>query len=274
VPASLVPYAPSGGQSSGRPVKLLDNLAAPGDDRPVDAREGHAGGWQVIRGLIFDFDGFILETEEPDFRSWQELYTEHGCALAFEQWAPLIGTAAGHFDAYAELERQLGRSIDRAAIRARRRARFHALVEAADILPGVLDYLEAATRLHLRLAVASSSTHAWVDGHLARLGLAGYFATTACADDVAQTKPDPALYELALERLGLGPTEVIALEDSPNGVAAAKAAGLYCVVVPNVMTRGLPLAAADLRLDSLADLPLPALLDRVQTAIREQRSLP
>ena len=220
----------------------------------------------MIRGIIFDFGGLILETEEPEFQSWQELYAEFGCTLPFARWAAVIGTAEHDFDPYAELEAQLGRPVDRAAVRARRRARFAELVAAQPILPGVEDYIADAQRLGLRLAVASSSARAWVAGHLTRLGLHDHFAALACADDVVRTKPDPALYLAALAALGLEPHEAIALEDSPNGIAAAKRAGLFCVAVPNPLTRHLSLAAADLQLTSLADLPLADLLAHVQHA--------
>jgi beta-phosphoglucomutase-like phosphatase (HAD superfamily) len=80
---------------------------------------------------------------------------------------------------------------------------------------------------------------------------------------VPRTKPDPGLHLRVLEALEVRPEEAIALEDSPNGIAAAKAAGLFCVAVPNDLTRGLTLSGADLRLGSLAELPLPQLLEQV-----------
>ena len=154
--------------------------------------------------------------------------------------------------------------MDRAAIRARRRRCHAELVAAQPLLPGVLDYIAAAGRLGLRLGVASSSSRDWVVGHLTRLGLDRHFAAVICADDVARTKPDPALYLAALAALDLRPEEAVALEDSPNGIAAAKAAGIFCVAVPNPLTRRLSLAAADLQLASLADLPLDRLLERAR----------
>jgi beta-phosphoglucomutase-like phosphatase (HAD superfamily) len=77
-------------------------------------------------------------------------------------------------------------------------------------------------------------------------------------------KPDPALYQAVVESFALQPQQAIALEDSPNGIAAAKRAGLFCVAVPNPLTRQLSLAHADLQVDSLADLPLEQLLELVQ----------
>ncbi len=220
----------------------------------------------MIRGIVFDFDGLILETEGPDYRSWRELYEGYGCALPLERWAGLIGTAEHGFDPYAELEAQLGRPLDRAEVRSRRRARYAELVAEEQVLPGVLDYISDARRLGLRLGVASSSSREWVVGHLESLGLLACFDALACRGDAPRTKPDPGLYLRVLEVLDVRPEEAIALEDSPNGVAAAKAAGLFCVAVPNDLTRDLPLSGADICLGSLATLPLPQLLERVRWA--------
>ncbi len=219
-----------------------------------------------VRGLVFDFDGLILETEGPDYRSWRELYEGYGGELPLERWAGLIGTAEHGFDPHAELEAQLGHPLDRAEVRARRRARHAELVAEQGVLPGVLDYIADARRLGLRLGVASSSSREWVAGHLERMGLLASFDALACRGDAPRTKPDPGLYLRVLEVLDLRPGEAIALEDSPNGIAAAKAAGLFCVAVPNDLTRGLPLSGADLRLGSLAELPLPQLLERARWA--------
>jgi HAD superfamily hydrolase (TIGR01509 family) len=220
----------------------------------------------MIRGLIFDFDGLILDTESPEYRSWQEVFRAYGCALPLADWADGIGRGAGDipFDPYAALEAASGHTVDRAAIRAQRRRRYVALVAAEAVLPGVTEYMDAARRRGLVLGVASSSSHEWVDGHLTRLGLRPYIAAITCADDVGQAKPDPAVYRAALALLHLRPDEAIAFEDSPNGITAAKGAGMFCVAVPNPLTAQLSLAPADLHLPSLADMPLDTLLDTVQ----------
>jgi HAD superfamily hydrolase (TIGR01509 family) len=213
-----------------------------------------------IRALIFDFDGLILDTETPEYEVWRAIYAEHDQELALATWATCIGTADVTFDPYADLEARLGRPLDRAAIRSSRRSRTAAIIDALPPLPGVVDYLDTARSLDLRVAVASSSTRAWVVGHLTRLGLLDRFSIIRTSDDVVRTKPDPALYLAALEGLGLASTEAIVLEDSPNGVLAAKRAGLYCVAVPNTLTANLPLDHADRRLRSMADLSLTQLL--------------
>lgn len=212
--------------------------------------------------VIFDFDGLILDTEAPVYDVWQAIYLEHGHQLDFARWAQCIGTA-DTFDPCLDLEALVGRPLDPAPLRQRHRTQVDALIAAQPVLPGVREYVNAAHRLGLRLGVASSSSRAWVEGHLARLGLRERFDVVRCADDVARVKPDPALYLAVLEATGVAAPQAVALEDSPNGVLAAKRAGLTCVAVPNPLTVRLDLAAADLRLASLADVPLEELLTRL-----------
>ncbi len=213
----------------------------------------------MIRALIFDFDGLILDTEVPGFQAWQETYRAHGCDLPFAVWAQCIGTSEG-FNPYDYLEEQVGRRVDRETIASTIRHRCAEMLQDQPPLPGVQDYLTDAKRLNLQLAVASSSPRTWVAGHLTRLGLIEHFVSLTCADDVQRTKPDPALYQTAMQSLGVRADQAIALEDSPNGILAAKRAGLFCVVVPNALTRQLVLDHADMRLTSLADMPLEQLL--------------
>jgi len=216
-----------------------------------------------VRGVIFDFDGLILDTESPEFTSWRDIFSEHGCVLSLEDWAVCIGTA-DVFDPCAHLEAQLGRAVDRDALRTERRRRSDALIAAQMPMPGVVERIAEAGAIGLKLAVASSSSRSWVEGHLTRLDLARHFHCIRCSDHVEQVKPDPALYRLALEGLGLGPENAIAFEDSPNGILAAKRAGLFCVAVPNDATRELALDAADLRLESLREISLEALVAEVE----------
>ena len=215
-----------------------------------------------MRLVVFDFDGLILDTEAPVYDVWQAIYTEHGHTLDFARWAECIGTA-DTFDPCDHLETLLGRPIDAAPLLRLHRARTDLLIAAQPVLPGVREYVDEARRLGVRLGVASSSSRAWVEGHLTRLGLREHFDVVRCADDVARVKPDPALYLSVLEATGVAAHQAVALEDSPNGVRAAKRAGLACIAVPNPLTARLDLAEADLRLGSLADVPLADLLTRL-----------
>ncbi|MCX6093315.1 MAG: HAD-IA family hydrolase [Candidatus Bipolaricaulota bacterium] len=205
---------------------------------------------------MFDFDGLILDTETPLQLSWAEIYSEVGLSVPPAQWASLLGAAADPPGAYALLEEHLGHPIDRESVRRKRLRREHELLSAETILPGVMELVRAARSSGLRLAVASSSDRAWVEGHLRTFGLLSSFQVLLCAEDVTLVKPDPELYTATLRALGVRADEAIAFEDSVHGAAAARCAGLFVVVVPNRVTRHAVFPNADLVVDSIAERSL------------------
>lgn len=217
----------------------------------------------MIKALVFDFDGLILETEMPIFLAWQELFRRHNCELTTEQWLHNVGTAEETFNPVADLQRQAGRELELTAELERRLQRETELIIKQTALPGVREYLEDARQMGLKVGLASSSSCDWVTGHLKRLDLLHFFDAVVARDDVAHTKPDPELYRKAVEALEVQPQEAVAFEDSRNGLLAARQAGLYCVAVPNELTRSLSLDEADLLLSSLNDLPLQTLLEHL-----------
>ena len=216
---------------------------------------------RVIDTLIFDFDGVIIDTETPDYDTWQEVFHSYGVELERSWWSKFIG-GGEEIDVCQQLEDLTGNRVDRTELQQQRRRRYLDVVHANPLLPGILDYIQEANRLGLKLGVASSSSHRWVDAHLAERGLLRYFDSVKCSDDVTRVKPDPELYLLSLSQLRTQPENVVVIEDSANGVTAAKSAGAFCVVVPNPMTRDLPIDHADLRLDSLSDMTLGSLLSK------------
>ncbi|MCL2639296.1 MAG: HAD-IA family hydrolase [Phycisphaerales bacterium] len=217
-----------------------------------------------IRAIIFDFDGLILDTETTEFNGWKQVYQEHGYELTIDMWADGIGRPNSHFEPFAPLETFLGKKVDRDAIRARKRGLCKEM--NLKLLPrdGVAQYLNDAQQLGLKLGIASSSDHAWVSGHLTRLNLLAYFSSLTTFEDTTAHKPEPAPYLKALEKLGVQAHEAIALEDSAHGIAAAKAAGIFCVAVPNEVTRIMDFRLADLMIPSLLELPLEELLRRAE----------
>jgi len=219
----------------------------------------------MIRAIVFDFDGLILDTEEPVYRSWLEVYEAHGEELPFERWVQIVGSTTTGFHPQHHLEERLGRSLPKEVLD-RRIGRRTELVLAQKLLPGVVRHIDQAKALGLKLGVASSSTAEWVRGHLARLGILDRFDCLRCRDDVANAKPEPDLYIAVLDCLGVSASEAIAIEDSPNGVMAAKRAGLRCVAIPNSITAKLDLSGADVLLSSLAEITLADLLKRVAAA--------
>jgi len=219
------------------------------------------------RALLFDFDGLILDTETPEYQVWKAIYREHGFELPDEEWGKIIGGyGISSFDAAEHLALLSQRQLDPVSLRDRHRSESHAITLAQAVLPGVVDYLQEAKRLGLKLAIASSSPHSWVDTHARRLGVFDYFDRVICADDVGpgRTKPNPDLFLLALDRLRVRANEAIVFEDSPNGVRAARSAGIFVVAVPNTVTSQLSIEDADLTLASLTDLSLHELLNKVK----------
>jgi len=215
----------------------------------------------VIRALVFDFDGLILETETPAYQAWVEIYREFGHELPKELWLDYIGREGGWFDALAYLEGLIGPREDRDAITRRRDARKTELVMAVAEPAGLRELLTEAKSRGLRLAVCSSSTPTWVRGHLDRLGLVAFFDHVQCRDrPELRAKPAPDLYLAACAGLRVRPEEAIAFEDSRNGMLAAQAAGMRCVVVPNELTIAMDLEGAEHRFESLAAISLQELL--------------
>jgi HAD superfamily hydrolase (TIGR01509 family) len=221
----------------------------------------------VLRALVFDFDGLLVDTESPAYHSWQELYRRHGRELPLDLWAQVIGTHEIRFDALEHLEQLHGEALDREALRADRDLHKTELTDAQPLLPGVRDLVEYAGRAAIKLGVASSSHHPWVEGHLRRRGIIDAFACIRCREDVELTKPHPDLFLASLECLGVGPSEAVVFEDSPNGILAARAAGILAVAVPNPVTVQLDLSAADLELPSLGVMPPAELLAVLQARL-------
>ncbi|HMB22551.1 MAG TPA: HAD family hydrolase [Anaerolineales bacterium] len=221
----------------------------------------------MIKALIFDFDGLILDTETPEYQTWQTIYREHGFELPHEEWGKIIGGyGISNFDAAEHLVSLTEGRLDSASLRDRHRSESRVLTLRQPILPGVTNYLDDARRLGLKLAIASSSPHSWVESHAGRLGILDCFDKVICADDVppGRTKPNADLFLLALDRLEVRANEAIVFEDSPNGVKAAHAAGIFVVAVPNAITSLLTIENANLTLTSFKELSLADLLDTVK----------
>ena len=210
----------------------------------------------MIRALVFDFDGLILDTETPILDAWEQIHVAAGLACVRQEALDLIGEVDHEYD----LWKAFGTDTDRHALKQEHRRLTRALIEKQPLLSGVRERLDEARRLGLSLAIASNSPHRWIDLHLPRRGLVDYFQTIRCRDDVARGKPEPDVYQAVLNALGLEGREAIALEDSSAGSLAAKRAGLRCIAVPNDCTRRHDFSHADLQVASLADVSLRALI--------------
>jgi len=203
------------------------------------------------RAVVFDMDGLLLDTELLWHSAETALFERHGGTFSWEDKLTVIGTDFGftgrYFAERLDLAPEHGASL---------------VDEMVDLMhdqlrvqvshrPGALELI-ARLRGRTRLGLASNSPRRLVDAALATAGVTDAFEVIVTADDVARSKPAPDLYLLACERLGVPPGEALALEDSPSGVAAAKAAGLTCIAVPQFA--GADVSAADRIIDSLEEL--------------------
>ncbi|QHW32367.1 HAD-IA family hydrolase [Paenibacillus rhizovicinus] len=218
----------------------------------------------MIKAIVFDFDGMIYDTEVPEYKAHCEIFAEHGQELELSLWGQCVGTNNSGFNPYDHLEACLGKPVDREVLRGRYQTKLERLLEQETIRPGVEDYLKSAQKLGLRIGLASSASRAWITGHNAKLNVLPYFECVRTREDVRLVKPDPELYVQVIREFGIEPHEAVAFEDSPNGAKAAKAAGMRCVTVPNDVTRYLTFGEVDMQLQSLADVSLEALLQKLQ----------
>jgi HAD superfamily hydrolase (TIGR01509 family) len=189
-----------------------------------------------LKGLLFDFDGLILDTETTIFQAWEEKFKEYGKNLLLEEWAEILGKSNDQLGPLEGFLNGFDGASKRKEIREEVSKKESELVLQQKPLPGVAELIIKAKEHKLILGIVSSSDQKWVHSHLERLGLMEYFDHTSCAEEVEIAKPDPALYNLGLKKSGLSKENVLVLEDSPNGVLAAKRAGLFCIAVPNQLT--------------------------------------
>jgi putative hydrolase of the HAD superfamily len=212
----------------------------------------------MLRALIFDFDGLLVDTETVVIDAWVQMHAEDGlpCDRA------VLHRIVGHTDVTYDYWSAYAPEISRPALEARYLETARTLTLAAPSLPGTLELLNAARAAGLKIGLASNSTHAHVEGHLQHRSMLGYFDAIACRDDVSVGKPEPDVYLAALRNLGCDASTALAFEDSVPGHVAAHRAGLRVVVVPNPSTRHCEFPHAALKLQSLAETSLADLVSR------------
>ena len=219
-----------------------------------------------LGAIILDFDGLIVDTETPIYEAWRAAFARRGQELRLEEWQHSLGTFRG-FDACARLSELVGEALDADALEQEVRGPYLERCEAQPVLPGVVGLVEEARRFGLGTAVASSATRGWVLGWLGKHGIKDLFDSVSGREDVPQVKPAPDLFLRAAGLLGVAPPSCLVFEDSPNGIRAARAAGMRCVAVPNEVTRLLDLGEPDLVLGSAGELPLREMARRVGLAL-------
>lgn len=218
----------------------------------------------ILAAIVFDFDGLIVDTENPGFLSWQEIYQEFGATLRIDDWRHATGYVGG-FDPGMHLESILDRRLDWSQLMPKREARNWELTLQAGVLPGIEPLMRRAREVHLRIGVASNSGNGWVESGLQRLGLREYVDTVVTRDMVMNPKPAPDIYLKTVQTLQVESGHAVALEDSEPGCRAAKQAGLKAIAIPNRFSERQNLTIADLVVNSAAELNL----DRLAALVAE-----
>ncbi len=220
----------------------------------------------VIRAAIFDFDELLINLQTLHFAADRAALAELGHDYdALPESIRLGGSGRRISELVAEMRAHFGIADPAEEMLARRQVHFLAALREAPHLPAMPGALEAIDALHAAgypLAVASSGIREYIALVLDRLGIADRFAAVVTGADVTHGKPHPEPYLVAAARLGVPPATCVVFEDAAVGVAAAKAAGMRCIAVPNPdATLPQDLSGADLVLTSLAEFT-PALLQR------------
>lgn len=213
-----------------------------------------------MKAVIFDFDGLMVDTEWPAFLAWTAIFQEYGHVLDLKEWVACVGASYASFDPVTRLSELTGKTFEREALIGDKERRKVEECNRLGAMPGVVDRLTEAKALGIKAAVASSSSFAWVDGHLSRLRLKDHIELIRTRDHVQRVKPHPDVYLAAAEGLQVAPRDCVVFEDSLNGVKAAKAAGMTCYAIPNRVTAQLDFGEADGRYDSLALVSLKNLM--------------
>jgi beta-phosphoglucomutase-like phosphatase (HAD superfamily) len=188
----------------------------------------------VFDAVLFDMDGLLLDSERVLMRAWTSAAAEEGIVVPADIYSGVIGRAA------KESHRLFVEMFGGDATYQRLRERVDVLIGRDRVRPvfplkeGVVELLDALRARRVPCAVASSSGAHEIRHRLEAVGVLSHFAAVAGGNEVAQGKPDPAVYRLAAQRLGLAATACIAFEDSENGSRAALAAGAQLIIVPDL----------------------------------------
>lgn len=187
-----------------------------------------------IKGAIFDMDGTLIDTEKLYIRFWKQSAADFGYTMT-DEIVFGIRSLARKF-AEKKLKGILGEDFPYVDVREHRTELLDAYIKehGIELKSGARELLEFLRRKGVRIAVATATARAKTEKYLEQIGIADYFDAIACGDMVENGKPEPDIYLLASEKLGLAPNECAAFEDSPNGLKSAYRAGCVTVMIPDL----------------------------------------
>lgn len=218
-------------------------------------------------GVIFDFDGTILDSETAEYESHRRCCAEYGVELSEDEWCTGIGIVQPDTHWFDWLCARAASPPSLERFHETTRAYFRAHVSMQP-MPGIAELIDVLASAGVPRAVGSTASSRWVLTALDDLRLTGRFTAIVTGDQVERGKPAPDVYLEAARRLGLDPRHCVAIEDSGPGVAAAKAAGMKTVAIPHPLSRRHDLSGADLYAASASELSL----DRLRALVGPRRS--
>lgn len=214
------------------------------------------------KAVIFDFDGVVVDSEKYWIDLDDQFFPVVAAGYTLEHGKEMMGLGrrAGYDYLVEKLHMKISYEEYCSALEERVRDIYFIKTQ---LLPGVRELLEKIVAARIPLAIASSSQHKWISGALSRFGLSDVFQAISTADDVGdRTKPFPDVYLHAAAKLQVDPKNCVAIEDSRNGIKAAKAAGMYCIGLQTSMSKEQDLSQADRIITSFVDQTVDSLLVR------------
>lgn len=218
----------------------------------------------MLRAVIFDFDGLLLDTESAEYEEWVKIFNSLEANLSLGDWVKYVGTwvDSSLMDLLAQ---RSTKPFDRDVLHCRHSEAVRDNVNQKGFCEGVTSLVPALRAAGLKVAIASNSDFPWVSEHLDHRDYRGNFDVVCTRDDVKRLKPDPDVYLLALERLGVQASEAVVFEDSLPGAIAGLRAGIQVYVVPNPITAQSEFPNQVTRLHSLTEVSPAFLLQRCAT---------
>ena len=216
----------------------------------------------MIKAIVCDFDGLIIDTEFALYEAFCELLKIDPSELPINEYAHYIGTDSNAL--YNFILKKTNEKMTKEEIIEKSHILHKEKLELPIPRDGVEEYLKEAKSRGLKIGLASSSNREWVTYFLEKINLLDYFDVIQTRDDVENVKPDPTLYKNVINLLGIEPSEAIAFEDSVNGSKASIASGLKCVIVPNKVTENLEFKTFHLRLNSMKEKELFKVIEKIE----------
>ncbi|RYU83241.1 HAD family hydrolase [Hymenobacter persicinus] len=215
----------------------------------------------MIRTVIFDMDGVLVDTEPLHHDAFFRHFAELGIPMSDAEYATFLGSSTRNV--YQLLKAQFDLPQDVEALINRKREHFAKSFDASadlDLLPGARELILDLHRAGVPLQLASSASKETIARVFTRFGLYPYFDNLVSGEDFPRSKPDPAIFLHAAQLAGIAPAECLVIEDSANGVTAAKAAGMYCIGYKSEHSEGQDLHHADQVVSHLGQLSAAGIL--------------